>query len=161
AQAHDVIDCKDRVVLPGFVDSHTHLVFAATRENEFLMRLQGKSYEQIAAEGGGILNSAKRTKAASEEELFESALARLEEVIRLGTTTLEIKSGYGLSVADELKLLRVARRLRKIAPIRIRVTLLAAHALPLEYRNRREEFLRLIEEEMIPQAAAEHLADYV
>jgi imidazolonepropionase len=154
-------DCRGRVVLPGFVDCHTHLVFATTREQEFLLKLQGKTYEEIAAAGGGILNSARRVQQATEAELLTGARERLQDVIRYGTTALEIKSGYGLTLHDELKLLRVARQLASESPLAIRTTLLAAHALPAEYRHDREAFLRMVTQEMIPNAAAEGLADYV
>jgi imidazolonepropionase len=161
AQATERVDCTGRVVLPGYVDSHTHLVFAATREAEYVQRLQGATYEQIAAAGGGILNSARRTAAATENELLAGARQRLWEVIRLGTTAIEIKSGYGLSFDGELKLLRVAQQLKAESPIPVRVTYLAAHALPMEYRERRQDYIRLICHEWIPAVAAEKLADYV
>ncbi len=154
-------DCKDRVLLPGFCDSHTHLVFAGSRENEFIDKLNGLSYEEIARRGGGILNSAKRLAETTENELFDSASLRLEEVIRKGTTAIEIKSGYGLDLENELKMLRVIRRLKEAYPIHIKATLLAAHALPAEYKNNREGFVEKAIREFIPAAAQEGLADFV
>jgi imidazolonepropionase len=159
-RADVVMDATDRLVLPSWCDSHTHLVFAASREEEFVYRLQGMSYEQIAERGGGILNSARRLGATSEDALFDSAWQRLEEVIGQGTGALEIKSGYGLTLESELKMLRVIRRLREQAPVPIRATFLGAHAVPLEYRERREAYIDLIVNEMLPQVAAEGLADY-
>lgn len=155
------LDCSGRFVLPAFVDSHTHLVFAQTREEEFVMRIKGKSYEEIAAAGGGILNSAARLRALSEDQLFESAYARLKEVISFGTGAIEIKSGYGLTVKDELKMLRVIRRLKETQIIPVRATFLGAHAIPAEFKNNRNGYLDLIENEMLPNIAAEHLADYI
>lgn len=156
----EVIDATGKYVLPSFVDSHTHLVFAATREEEFVMRIKGKSYEEIAIAGGGILNSAKKLQAMSEDELYESAWQRLNEVIRQGTGAIEIKSGYGLTVKDELKILRVIQRLKKVSPIAIRATFLGAHAVPAEYKQNRNAYIDLVVNEMLPQVAAEKLADY-
>lgn len=157
---YERVNAAGRVVLPGFVDSHTHLIFARTREEEFVRRIRGESYEQIAAAGGGILNSARRLAQATEEELLADALARVEEITATGTTCIEVKTGYGLLPEQELKLLRVAHRLRDSIPHRTRITLLAAHALPAEYRDRREVFIDRICAELIP-AAAEMGADYV
>jgi imidazolonepropionase len=154
------IDATGRYVLPSFVDSHTHLVFAATREEEFVMRIKGRSYEEIAAAGGGILNSARKLQAMSDDELYESALGRLHEVIGYGTGAIEIKSGYGLTVTDELRMLRVIKRLKEVSPIEIRSTFLGAHAIPAEYRQNREAYIDLVINEMLPQVAAEQLADY-
>jgi imidazolonepropionase len=154
------IDAKNRYVLPCFVDSHTHLVFAKSREEEFVMRIKGKSYEEIAAAGGGILNSARKLQAMSEDELFESAKERLFEVIKYGTGAIEIKSGYGLTVADELKMLRVVKRLKAISPITIKATFLGAHAIPAEYKQNREAYIDLVINDMLPRVAAENLADY-
>lgn len=156
----EVIDAEGGLVLPCFVDSHTHLVFARSREEEFVMRIKGRSYEEIAEAGGGILNSARRLQAMSEDELFESARKRLFEVIGFGTGAIEIKSGYGLTVADELKMLRVIRRLQAISPITIRSTFLGAHAVPAEYRENRAAYVDLVIREMLPQVAADQLADY-
>jgi len=154
------IDTAGKYVLPSFVDSHTHLVFAASREEEFVMRIKGKSYEEIAAAGGGILNSAKKLQAMSEEELFEQALLRLNEMIGFGTGAVEIKSGYGLTVKDELKMLRVIQRLKKVSPITIKATFLGAHAVPPEFKENRNGYIHLIIDEMLPQIATEKLADY-
>lgn len=154
------IDATGRVVMPSFVDAHTHIVFAATREEEFVMRIKGMSYESIAANGGGILNSARRLQAMTENELYEGALARLWEVIKQGTGAIEIKSGYGLTVEDELKMLRVIQRLKKVSPIPIRANFLGAHAIPLEYKDNRAGYISLITEEMLPRVAKEQLADY-
>ncbi len=155
------IDAAGGCVLPAFVDSHTHLVFAAWREEEFVLRLRGKSYEEIARAGGGILHSAARLRNTSEEELYEQALQRMEEVRSLGTAALEIKSGYGLEVESEWKMLRVIRRLKEASAAPIKATFLGAHALPLAYKNKREAYLKLVVEEMLPRIAAEGLADYV
>ncbi len=156
----EVIDAKGGLVLPSFVDSHTHIVFAKSREEEFVMRIKGKSYEEIAEAGGGILNSARKLQAMSENELFEAAHQRLREVISFGTGAIEIKSGYGLTVADELKMLRVIKRLKALSPIDIKATFLGAHAIPAEYKSNREGYIRLIIDEMLPQVASEQLADY-
>ncbi len=156
-----VIDASGRHVLPTYVDSHTHIVFAESREGEFVMRLKGKSYEEIAAEGGGILNSAKRLRDTPEDELYESAKTRLDEVIRMGTGAIEIKSGYGLSYESELKMLRVIQRLKKVSPIPIKATFLGAHAIPLEYRENRDEYVRQVIEDMLPDIAKGALADYI
>lgn len=155
-----IIDAKGGMVLPCFVDSHTHLVFAKSREEEFEMRIKGKSYEEIAAAGGGILNSAKKLQAMSEDELYDAALARLYEVIGFGTGAIEIKSGYGLTVNDELKMLRVINRLKKVSPIPIKATFLGAHAIPTEYKQNREAYIDMLINEMLPKVAAEHLAEY-
>lgn len=157
----EVIDAKDRFVLPTWVDSHTHLVFAAPREEEFVMRLKGKSYQEIAEAGGGILNSAKKLREKSEEELFDDAWIRLQEVIRMGTGAIEIKSGYGLNTEAELKMLRVIRELKKESPIPIKSTFLGAHAFPAEYKENHQAYIDLIVNEMLPQIAKEGLADYV
>lgn len=159
AQA-DVIDAQGGSVLPSFVDSHTHIVFAKSREEEFEMRMKGKSYEEIAAAGGGILNSARKLQSMSEDELYEGALRRLNEVISLGTGAIEIKSGYGLTVEDELKMLRVIKRLKAISPIPIKASFLGAHAIPSEYKQNRRGYLDLVINDMLPQVAAENLADY-
>jgi imidazolonepropionase len=157
--ARQTIDASDRFVFPSFVDSHTHLVFAASREEEFVMKLKGATYEEIAANGGGILNSAKKLQAISEDELFERSLPRAFEIIQSGTGAVEIKSGYGLTVKDELKMLRVARRIGRETPLTVRTTFLGAHAVPKEIEK--EKYIRLILEEMIPAVAEERLADYI
>jgi imidazolonepropionase len=152
-------DCSGRYVLPSFCDAHSHLVFAAWRENEMEMRLSGMNYLEIAAKGGGILNSARRLQDCPEDELFESARQRLSELISLGTGALEIKSGYGLSLEAELKMLRVIARLKESSPIPLKATFLGAHAIPKEYSSRRD-YIHLVCREMIPAVAAEGLADY-
>jgi len=155
------IDCSGQLVLPAFCDSHTHLVFAATREKELIYKLQGMSYAEIAARGGGILQSAEKLQQASEDLLFEQALERLHGLVKQGTGAVEIKSGYGLSLESELKMLRVIRRLREKNVIPVRATFLGAHAIPHAYKNNREGYLRLIIQEMIPSVAKEQLADYI
>ena len=159
-RADEIIDATGKFVLPAWCDSHTHLVFAATREEEFLMRLQGKTYEEIAAAGGGILNSAKKLQQLSELELFDGAMLRIEEIKKQGTGAVEIKSGYGLSVESELKMLRVIRQLKEKSGLLIKSTFLGAHALPAEYKNNREGYIQLIIDEMLPQIADDGLADY-
>jgi len=155
------INAQGKLIFPGFCDSHTHIVFAGSRENEFIDKIKGLSYEEIALRGGGILNSAKKLSQTSEAELFEESAERVREVIGMGTTALEIKSGYGLDLENELKMLRVIRRLKESFPIPIKATLLAAHALPEAYRGRREAFVDMAIREFIPNAAAENLADFV
>lgn len=156
-----VIDANGKLVLPTWVDSHTHLVYAAPREEEFVMRLKGKSYQEIAEAGGGILNSAKKLQETSEEELYESAWKRLQEVISMGTGAIEIKSGYGLSLEAELKMLRVIKKLKENSPIPIKATFLGAHAFPAEYKEDHQAYIDLIINEMLPQIAKEGLADYI
>lgn len=160
-EGEKTLDSKGKIVLPSFIDSHTHLVFAGSREDEFVMRLKGKTYEEIASAGGGILNSAKKLQNTSEEELFESAWNRLQELIQGGTGAIEIKSGYGLNTAAELKMLRVIRRIKEQSPIPVKASFLGAHFYPAEYKNNHEGYLKLIEEEMLPRIAQEGLADYV
>ena len=155
-----VIDATDSLVLPAWCDSHTHIVFATTREKEFEMKIKGMSYENIAAAGGGILNSARKLKDCSEDDLYEMAKGRLEEVTQFGTGAIEIKSGYGLSLESEVKMLRVIRRLSAYSPISIKSTFLGAHAIPIEYKNRREDYINLIINKMLPKIAKEKLADY-
>ncbi len=157
----EVIDATGRLVLPCWCDSHTHLVFAGSREQEFVDKIKGLSYEEIFRRGGGILNSARRLHDASEELLFEQALARLAEITAYGTGAVEIKSGYGLNVEDELKMLRVIRRLKETSRLTIRSTFLGAHAVPLEYKGRQEDYVRLVIDEMIPRVGEEKLADFV
>lgn len=154
------IDAKGGMVLPSFMDSHTHIVFAKWREEEFEMRIKGKSYEEIAAAGGGILNSAKKLQNMSEAELFEQAHERLQQVISQGTGAIEIKSGYGLTVKDEIKILRVIAQLKQVSPIPIKATFLGAHAIPTEFKQNREGYIDLILNEMLPNIANEKLADY-
>ncbi|WKZ67947.1 MAG: imidazolonepropionase [Flavobacteriales bacterium] len=156
-----VIDAGGRFVLPGWCDPHTHVIFAAPREEEFVHKIKGLTYQEIAARGGGILNSARKLRAMDEEDLFARARTRLEEMMRTGTVAVEIKSGYGLTVESELKMLRVARRLKEALPLQVRTTLLAAHALPPEFKDDRAGYIDLICSELIPQVAAEGLADHV
>ncbi len=161
-RADQTIDAAGRMVLPAWVDSHTHLVFAKTREDEWVNRIKGLSYEEIANRGGGILNSAKRLQETPEDVLFEQALERLEEVKNYGTGAIEIKSGYGLTVESELKMLRVIRRLKEVSDVGIKATFLGAHSVPMEYRNgNRQGYIDLIINEMLPQIAGEDLADYI
>lgn len=159
--ADQSIDATGAYVLPTWCDSHTHLVFAAARSAEFVDKIQGVSYEEIARKGGGILNSAKKLQATSEEQLFEQAWLRLQEIQRTGTGAVEIKSGYGLSVAAELKMLRVIRRLKEASKMPIKATFLGAHAIPSAYQQNRKAYMDLILEEMLPQIADEGLADYL
>jgi imidazolonepropionase len=159
AKAKQEIDATGRFVFPSFIDSHTHIVFAASREEEFVMKIKGATYEEIAAKGGGILNSARKLQQTSEQELFDRAMVRVNEIIRLGTGAVEIKSGYGLTVQDELKMLRVARRIGRESPLTVKTTFLGAHAVPKE--TTKEKYIELILQEMIPAVAAEKLADYI
>lgn len=153
------IDATGRFVFPSFVDSHTHLVFAASREEEFVMKIKGATYEEIAAKGGGILNSAKKLQSTSEDELLERTMVRVKEIIRTGTGAVEIKSGYGLTVKDELKMLRVARRIATESPLTVKTTFLGAHAVPKD--TTKSDYINLILNEMIPAVAEERLADYI
>lgn len=155
------IDCSNRLVYPCYCDSHTHLVFPGSREKEFVDRIKGLSYEEIARRGGGILNSAKQLQKTSEDELYDSAIERIYEIIRSGTGAVEIKSGYGLTLESELKMLRVIKRLKETTPVCVRATFLGAHAIPAEYRNSVSKYVDLVINEMIPQVAAEELADYI
>ena len=161
AENHRVYDAKGRVVMPAFCDSHTHLVYANSREMEFVDKIRGLSYEEIAKRGGGILNSAKATAAASEDELYGMAQQRLDEVMRMGTGAIEIKSGYGLTTESELKLLRVIRRLKENSPLTIKSNFLGAHGIPMEYRGHQEDYVDLVINEMIPLVASEDLADFI
>ncbi|MDG2139192.1 MAG: imidazolonepropionase [Flavobacteriales bacterium] len=156
-----IIDAEDGMVFPSFCDSHTHLVYPKSRENEFNDRINGLSYEEIAKNGGGILNSAKTTQEISEEELYEKSLDRLINLISLGTGAIEIKSGYGLNTESELKILKVIKRLKEKSPIPIKSTFLGAHALPENYKNQKEEYLDLIINEMLPEIDKQGLADYI
>ena len=158
--ADTLIDATGKMVFPCWCDSHTHLVYAGSREQEFVDRIHGLSYEEIAAWGGGILNSAQRLHNTSEEELLQSALSRMNEIMHQGTGAVEIKSGYGLSVEDELKMLRVIQKLKLHSPLTIKATFLGAHAIPLQYKDERHKYIDLIIEEMIPRIAEEKLADY-
>jgi imidazolonepropionase len=157
----EVIDADGKFVMPAFCDSHTHTVFAKTREEEFVDRINGLSYEEIAMKGGGILNSARRLTEMSEDELFDQAKERIDRLMSYGTGALEIKSGYGLSVQAELKMLRVIQRLKRACPIKIKATFLGAHAFPPEYKNNHRAYLDLIINEMLPIIKEEKLADYI
>jgi len=156
-----VINLHGDWLMPGFVDSHTHMVFASSRHNEYVMRLQGKTYEDIAAEGGGILNSAKKLQEMDEDTLYKRTLKYAEEAIAGGTLALEIKSGYGLSVEAELKMLRVIKRLKEQLPISIKATFLGAHAFPSEFKSNHQGYIDLIIHDMLPVIAKEALADYI
>ena len=157
----EIIDTKDKLVLPCWMDSHTHLVFAGTREGEFIDRINGLTYEEIAAKGGGILNSAERLNKTNENDLFETAEKRLLEVMNLGTGGIEIKSGYGLTVEGELKMLRVIKRLKEKYELPIKSTFLGAHAVPKNFKNQKEKYIDLIIHEMLPNIYKEKLADYI
>lgn len=156
-----IIDATGRMVFPSFCDSHTHLVYAGSRELEYIDKIRGLSYEEIAKRGGGILNSAKRLHLATETELIAQALDRLEEITWSGTGAVEIKSGYGLTTEDELKMLRVIRKLKELSPLTIKATFLGAHAVPSEYKGRQSDYVDLLISEMIPVIASEELADFI
>jgi len=157
----DSHDCAGRLVLPMYVDSHTHLIFAESRSGEMKMRLHGKSYQEIAEAGGGILNSAAKLHAMSEQQLYEEAQERMGNVIKQGTGAIEIKSGYGLNIEDEMKMLRVIHVLKSLSPIPIKATFLGAHALPTEFKNNKDAYMYLVTKEMLPRIAGEGLADYI
>ena len=156
-----IIDASGRVILPTWVDSHTHIVYAGNRIQEFVDRINGLSYEEIFNRGGGILNSAKKLSDASEDEIYEQSKLRLEEIMQQGTGAVEIKSGYGLTVDGELKMLRVIKRLKENYPIAIKATFLGAHAFPAIYKENHSGYIDLIINEMLPKIAAENLADYI
>jgi imidazolonepropionase len=155
-----VLDASDKLVMPCYCDSHTHIVYAGSRENEFVDRINGLTYEQIFERGGGILNSAKRLQSASEEELVAAALQRIHDVILQGTGAIEIKSGYGLSVEGELKMLRVIKKLKAVSPIPVKATFLGAHAIPTAYKNDKAGYIRLLIQELMPVIEKEQLAEY-
>jgi imidazolonepropionase len=157
----EILDVSGKVVLPAWCDSHTHIVYAGDRVQEFVDRINGLSYEEIANRGGGILNSAKRLNETSEDEIYGQSKKRLEEVMRQGSGAVEIKSGYGLTVEGELKMLRVIRRLKDEFPAAIKATFLGAHAFPMEYKANHEGYIDLIVNEMLPKIASEGLADYI
>ena len=157
----EVLDCSGKIVLPCFVDSHSHIVFAGNREQEFVDRINGLSYEEIANRGGGILNSAKNLRETSESELFSQSKVRLQEVIEQGTGAIEIKSGYGLDVESELKMLRVIKQLKELNWIPIKATFLGAHAVPKEFKSNKRGYMDLIINEMLPKIAEQKLADYI
>ena len=155
------IDAKGKMIFPSFCDSHTHLVYPASREIEYVDKIKGLSYEEIAKRGGGILNSARKMAEISEDDLYESATKRLDEIIKFGTGAVEIKSGYGLNTESELKMLRVIKRLKENSPLTIKSTFLGAHSIPVEYRRNQSEYVDVVINEMIPQVAVEGLADYI
>ena len=157
----EIIDAEGGMVFPTYCDSHTHLVFASSRENEFVDRINGLSYEDIAKKGGGILNSAKKLQKTSEDKLFEDALNRLNGLIKMGTGAVEIKSGYGLTLDAEIKMLRVIKRLKENSDVTIKATFLGAHALPKEFNGNKDGYMNLVINEMLPKVAGEKLADYV
>ncbi len=157
----EIIDATGKMILPSWCDSHTHIVYAGNREGEFVDRIKGLSYEAIAANGGGILNSAKKLQETSEEALYQQSKVRLDEVIQLGTGAIEIKSGYGLTLESELKMLRVIKRLKENSSIAIKATFLGAHAVPLEYKKNKDAYLKLLIDEVLPKIAEENLAEYI
>ncbi len=157
----NVVDCTGKVVLPSWIDSHTHLVYAGNRVNEFVDRINGLSYEEIANKGGGILNSAKLLQQTSEEVLYEQAAKRLETIVKMGTGAVEIKSGYGLTVASEIKMLRVIKKLKANYSLPIKATFLGAHAFPSKFKENHKAYIDLIINEMLPVIAKEKLADYI
>lgn len=156
-----VIDASGKMVFPSFVDSHTHLVYPASREIEYIDKIKGLSYEEIARRGGGILNSALLMQQASKEELVAEAMKRLDEIISYGTGAVEIKSGYGLSVDSEIKMLRVIKELKQLSPLTIKSTFLGAHSIPIEYRSNQTKYVDIVINEMLPQVAEDNLADYI
>jgi imidazolonepropionase len=156
----EIIDMENRAIMPTWVDSHTHLVFAKSREQEFVDRINGLSYQEIASRGGGILNSVEHTRQMSEDELFEKSLVRLNNIISLGTGAVEIKSGYGLNLESELKLLKVINRLKDISPIPIKSTFLGAHAIPKEFKDDKKGYIHLIINEILPEVAKNNYADF-
>ena len=160
-KADKVVDLSGRLVLPTWCDSHTHLVYADSREEEFVDRIKGLSYHEIAEKGGGILNSAKKLQHKIEDQLYNDAVIRIEEIIKSGTGALEIKSGYGLTLDSELKMLQVIKKLKETFPIPIKATFLGAHAIPSKYKENREEYIQLIINKMIPEIASQKLADYI
>lgn len=160
-QGFKTLDCSGKMVLPAWCDSHTHLVYAGNREQEFVDRINGLSYQEIAEKGGGIVNSAKKLQETSEKDLYDQSAKRLKEVMRLGTGAIEIKSGYGLTTEAELKMLRVAKKLAVKYPITIKTTFLGAHAIPTDYKGNKEGYLDLICNEMLPKVAEENLAEYI
>jgi len=156
-----ILDASGRFVFPSFCDPHTHLVYSGSRELEYTYKIRGLSYEEIAKRGGGILSSAKRLHETSENELFHQSMNRINEIITLGTGAVEIKSGYGLTLNDEIKMLRVVKRIKESCPLEVKATFLGAHAVPEKYKQNREEYVDLIINEMIPVVASEELADFI
>ncbi|PKP08988.1 MAG: imidazolonepropionase, partial [Bacteroidetes bacterium HGW-Bacteroidetes-3] len=160
-KVEETIDAREKMVLPTWCDSHTHIVYAGNRAQEFIDRINGLSYEEIANNGGGILNSALKLQQTSEEDLYQQSAKRIEEVMKLGTGAVEIKSGYGLTKEAELKMLRVIKKLNENYPITIKATFLAAHALPSEFKNNKSGYLDEVINEILPIVAKENLADYI
>jgi imidazolonepropionase len=160
-KADKVVDLTGKLVLPTWCDSHTHIVYADSREDEFVDRIKGLSYHEIAEKGGGILNSAKKLQDKTEDQLYNAAVTRIEEIIKSGTGALEIKSGYGLTLDSELKMLQVIKKLKETFPIPIKATFLGAHAIPSKYKENREEYIELIINNIIPKVASQKLADYI
>ncbi len=160
-KADKIVDATGKIILPSWCDSHTHIVYAGNREGEFIDRINGLSYKQIANRGGGILNSAKKLRETSEEELYQQSKLRLEEVIKLGTGAVEIKSGYGLTMSSELKMLRVIKRLKENYPIEIKATFLGAHAVPATYKENKQGYLQMLIKDIIPKISEEKLAEYI
>ncbi len=156
-----IIDAEDGIVFPSYCDSHTHLIFAENRQNEFVDRINGLTYEEIASNGGGILNSAKKLQITSEDKLFENALVRLNDLVKIGTGAIEIKSGYGLTIESEIKILRVIKRMKEISDVTIKATFLGAHAVPEKYKNDKDGYVDLLIDRMLPQIYEEELADYI
>lgn len=161
SSVNKVIDASNKYVFPSYCDSHTHLIYAGSRETEFMDKIRGLSYQEIARRGGGILNSVERLHITSEEDLFTQALSRVDEIIHFGTGAVEIKSGYGLTLEDEIKMLRVAKRIEKETPLTVKTTFLGAHAIPARYKGDKEGYVNEIINEMIPVIASEELAEYV
>lgn len=157
----EIIDAENGTVLPSWCDSHTHIVFSGSREQEFVDKINGLSYEEIAKKGGGILNSSMVIKNTTEEELYQQSMNRIDEVIKGGTGAIEIKSGYGLETEQEIKMLRVIKRIKETSPITVKSTFLGAHAVPIRYKNDPDEYVRIVTDEMIPQISKEELADYI
>jgi len=157
----ETFDSTGKLVFPSFCDSHTHIVYAGSREIEYTDKIRGLSYEDIARRGGGILNSVKKLHETSENELFNQSMKRVDEVIRQGTGAVEIKSGYGLNTDDELKMLRVIRRIKESSPVEVKATFLGAHAIPREYKNKRDGYVDYVINEMLPAVSSEELADYI
>ena len=157
----EIIDAENGTVLPSWCDSHTHIVFSGSREQEFVDKINGLSYEEIAKKGGGILNSSMVIKNTTEEELYQQSMIRIDEVIKGGTGAIEIKSGYGLETEQEIKMLRVIKRIKETSPITVKSTFLGAHAVPIRYKNDPDEYVRIVTDEMIPQISKEKLADYI
>ena len=160
-KADKVVDLTGKLVLPTWCDSHTHIVYADSREDEFVDRIKGLSYHEIAEKGGGILNSAKKLQDKTEDQLYNAAVTRIEEIIKSGTGALEIKSGYGLTLDSELKMLQVIKKLKETFPIPIKATFLGAHAIPSKYKENREEYIELIINNILPEVASQKLADYI